>query len=222
MTSGSIAEQALRLVVLLPILLLAVSVKEAGHAVASAYFGDDTATRKGRATLWPASHFDPLGGLLLPALLILSPLAYAYGYGRPVPVDPSKLRRPKLQFSLVALAGPLANALMAVALAVVAAVFFLGLRVQDPEAGLVLGTAILVNALLACLNLLPLPGFAGLKALYALLPDEWCWRLQNADRYYLFAVVAAASFRTLDLAVIPGLWLGRGLCHWAGLALPVL
>lgn len=208
--------------VLLPLLLLAVSVKEAGHAGMAYWRGDATARDRGRASLLPFTHFDWIGCLALPALLAWLPLPYIVGYGKPIPVDPARLKRPKADFSIVALAGPLANVAAALGLALLSALLFLGLRLQSPEAGLILGTAIVLNALLACLNLLPLPGFNGLKVFYAFLPDEWCWRLQNGDRYFLSILVLAACFGALDLALIPGFWLGRSLCHLAGLPLPAL
>ena len=222
MSLGTIADGALRLVVLLPMLLLAVSAKEAGHALAAQWLGDDTAAKRGRASLWPLSHFDWIGCGLLPALFLLSPLATLYGYGKPVPINPAKLRQPKIDFSLVALAGPAANLLLALSLALLAALLFRGLQVDSPEAALLLAWALSANLLLACVNLLPLPGFAGLKALYVFLPEEWCWRLQSGDRIFIFAVVAAAFFHTLDLALIPGLKMAGALCHWAGLSLPPL
>jgi Zn-dependent protease len=216
------AEPLLRLGVLLPLLLLAVSVKEAGHAVMARWRGDATAADLGRASLLPFSHFDWIGCLALPALLAWLPLPYVVGYGRPVPVDPTNLKSAKADFSLVALAGPLANVAMALALAALAALLFLGLRLQNAEAGLVLGTAIVLNALVASLGLLPLPGFNGLKVLYAFLPDEWCWRAQKGDRYFLSVLVLLAAFGALDVALLPGFWLGHGLCRLAGLPVPAL
>lgn len=216
------AEPLLRLGVLLPLLLLAVSVKEAGHAAMARWRGDTTAADLGRASLLPFSHFDWVGCLALPALLAWLPLPYVVGFGRPIPVDPSKLVRPKADFSLVAFAGPLANAGMAVALAALAALIFLGLRLQSAEAALVLGTAIVLNALIAALGLLPLPGFNGLKVLYAFLPDEWCWQAQKADRYFLSVLILLAAFGVLDAALRPGFWLGHGLCRLAGLPVPAL
>ena len=203
-------------------LLLAVSVHEAGHAWTALKRGDPTALRAGRVSLLPFSHFDWLGCLLLPALLVWIHSPYIIGFGRPTPVDPASLKRPKADFSLVSLAGPLANLALALALALVGAIGFLGLGLRSPEAGLLLGAAIAINVMLACFNLLPLPGFDGLKALYVFLPDEWCWRLQRGERYFLVIMLLAAWFGPLNMALYPGFWLSRLLCGLAGVPVPAL
>ena len=94
----------------------------------------------------------------------------------------------------------------------------MGLR--SPEAGLLLGVAIAINVMLAFFNLLPLPGFDGLKALYVFLPDEWCWRLQRGERYFLVIMLLAAWFGPLNMALYPGFWLSRLLGGLAGVPVP--
>jgi len=204
------------------LLILAVSVHEAGHAWAALQRGDPTAADKGRLSWLPFSHFDLVGCLLLPALLVWAHAGFIMGYGKPTPVDPGRLKRPKADFSLVSLAGPGANLAAALSLALIGALAFHGLKLDNPPAALLLGSAIAINVTLACVNLLPLPGFDGLKALYAFLPDEWCWRLQRGERFFLTVMLLAAWFGALDLALYPGFWLGHALCGLAGVPLPVL
>lgn len=200
----------------MPMLLLGLSAHEAAHAWAAWRLGDPTAQKLGRTSLLPFRHIDPLGSLALPALLLLLKAPFLIGYAKPTPVDPGRFRDPKAGFSWVALAGPLANLAVAAGLAGLGAVLIKGLGISDPSLALLLGAGIVVNALLGCLNLLPLPGFDGLKALYAFLPDAWCWQLQRAERWFFVVLVLAAWTRALDVALYPGFRLGQALCALAG------
>lgn len=204
------------------LLLLAVSVHEAGHAWAALKRGDPTAAEKGRVSLLPFTHFDLVGCLVLPALLAWIHAPFILGFGKPSPVDPGRLKRPKADFSLVAAAGPGANLSLALGLTLAGAAIFQGLKWQSPEGALLFKAAIAINVTLAWLNILPLPGFDGLKALYAFLPDEWCWRLQRGERYFLMILLLAAWFGALDAALIPGFWLSDRLCDLAGVSQSVL
>jgi Zn-dependent protease len=216
------AEPLLHALVAAVLLVLAVSVHESGHAWAALKRGDPTAAERGRLSWLPFSHFDLVGCLLLPLILVLAHAGFIMGYGRPTPVDPGRLKRPKADFSLVSLAGPAANLALALGLSLLGALGFQGLKLDSPEAALLLGAAIAINVTLACVNLLPLPGFDGLKALYAFLPDEWCWRLQRGEGLFLGVLLLAVLFGAMDLALYPSFWLGRALCTLAGVPLPAL
>src|SRR5438270_8616755 len=89
-------------------LFLAIILHEIAHGVVALWFGDDTAKRAGRLTLNPIPHIDPFGTVLLPALMVLSTHA-AFGYAKPVPVNPGRLRKPREQSLYVSLAGPATN-----------------------------------------------------------------------------------------------------------------
>ena len=81
-------------------------------------FGDDTAKRAGRLTLNPLPHIDPVGTLIVPALMSLGGFGF-FGWAKPVPVNTARLRSPRNQGVLVSLAGPLTNAVLAGVFAVV-------------------------------------------------------------------------------------------------------
>jgi len=85
------------------------------HGVVALAFGDDTAKRAGRLTLNPAKHVDPVGTLLVPAVLSLSGLG-AYGWAKPVPVSTNRLRSPRNHTVVVSLVGPLTNFALAAVL----------------------------------------------------------------------------------------------------------
>ena len=92
--------------------LFAITLHEVAHGWAARFFGDRTAELLGRLSLNPLRHIDPLGTILVPGLLLLvgGPL---FGWAKPVPVATQGLRHPRRSMVLVALAGPLANLLMA-------------------------------------------------------------------------------------------------------------
>ena len=210
------------LLLYLPLLLLAVSAHEAAHAWAARWRGDDTAARQGRLTLLPFAHVDLWGTVLLPAMLLYIQAPFLIGYAKPTPVDPSRLRRPKADFSLVAVAGPAGNLALAVGLALLGALVFGGLGVDSPEGRMIVAAGIFLNVMLAGLNLLPLPGFDGMKALYVVLPDRWCWRLQQADPYFMVVLVLAAFTQVLALVQVPIHSVTEALCTLAGTACPKL
>jgi Zn-dependent protease len=163
-----------------PAFLLSLSVHESAHALVAKLCGDDTAARQGRISLYPPRHMEIFGTLILPILSVVS-LGMFYGYAKPTPVNPERLRQPKRDFSLVALAGPGSN----FALALLSALAGRALLPFAPSAGpliVVCSASVELNLLLGLINILPLPGFDGLKALYVFFPDNWGYRLNQMDR----------------------------------------
>lgn len=213
-------EMLKNVVVYLPLLLLAVSAHEAAHAWTALKCGDPTARDLGRVSLLPFSHVDILGTLVLPGLLLAMQSPFLFGYAKPTPVNPGLLKSPKRDFSVVALAGPAANFALALAFTGLGALLFRGLGIDSPEARLLVGAGIVVNVLLGWINILPLPGFDGLKALYAFLPDEWCWRLQRGNRFFFPLLVLALVVGLFNLAMVPAFSMGTGLCAAAGAGQP--
>ena len=139
-------------------LVIGITVHEAAHATSAYLLGDDTAYRDGRVTLNPASHLDVLGSLML--------LMAGFGWGRPTPVMPSKLRGGIFGPVAVALAGPVSN-LLIVALC---GVLFLVPAFQGGYLVIVVVMTAFTNALLFVFNLIPIPPLDGSKILYPFLP----------------------------------------------------
>lgn len=100
------------LIVLAPPLLLAITLHEVAHGWVAWRCGDTTAKAQGRLSLNPLRHIDPVGTVLVPALLAVFG-GFIFGWAKPVPVSYHRLRQPKRDMALVALAGPGANLLMA-------------------------------------------------------------------------------------------------------------
>lgn len=166
--------------VLVPILIVSVVVHEVAHAVVAGWEGDDTAREAGRVTLNPIPHLDPVGSLLVPAILIALPGSFIFGWARPVPVNPARFRNPVAGDIRVSLAGPASNLLLVLlfALLLVPAVSLAGgmETAWDPEQGSLLVSAafygVIINLILAIFNLVPVPPLDGSHVLRHLLPPR--------------------------------------------------
>ena len=166
---------------ILPV-IFAVTFHEAAHGFVAYRFGDDTAARAGRMTLNPLSHIDPFGTVLLPALLFMAS-GFLFGYAKPVPVNFGRLRHPRRDMVLVALAGPGMNVL----LAIVSALLFYAVAlvpaggVQWTEANLV--HSIQLNAVLCVFNMLPFPPLDGGRVAVGILPRFLALPLARVEPY---------------------------------------
>ena len=152
--------------------LLAITVHEVSHGWIARKLGDNTAFMLGRLTLNPLKHVDPVGTILIPGMLLLLQAGFLFGYAKPVPINWKNLRHPKRDMALVAVAGPGANLLMAIAWALLAR---LGLLLGETGMALIyMGVAgITINIILMVLNLLPLPPLDGGRVMTGLLPGPW-------------------------------------------------
>jgi Zn-dependent protease len=145
-------------------LLILLTFHEAAHAWTAWKCGDDTAYREGRVSLNPVVHMDLLGTVVLPLAVVFLGAAgsslgrFVIGWGKPVPVYPGNLRKPRLQDTLIALAGPAMNLLLAVVLMAIAR--GLGEFNFFRMANVARDMAVL-SLLLAFFNLLPIPPLDG-------------------------------------------------------------
>src|SRR3989338_2639780 len=148
----------------LVVLVFSVILHEVAHGHMANWLGDPTARLAGRLTLNPLRHIDPLGSIILPALLLITHAPILIGYAKPVPYNPYNLRG-KYGEGLVAFAGPGTNILIAV-------IFGLLIRFSGAQLGpdLINAFALIayINLLLALFNLIPVPPLDGSKVLSAL------------------------------------------------------
>ncbi len=89
------------LVLLIPALMLALSFHEFAHAYVAFRCGDDTAFYQGRMTMNPFAHLDLVGSLMI--------LFVGFGWAKPVPVNPLRMKNPRQDIIKVSLAGPISN-----------------------------------------------------------------------------------------------------------------
>jgi len=182
--------------------IFAITLHEAAHAYAAKYFGDLTAYSQGRMSLNPVRHIDPFGTILIPLLLALLSSPFIFGYAKPVPVDFSRLRNPKKQMAWVALAGPLANLVMAFLWMLsyfvlqsvgINEVFFL----EMAEAG------VKVNLILFAFNLFPLPPLDGGRIVTSILPNRYAFRFARIEPYGFFIVLGLMMLNLLSYWMKP-------------------
>ncbi|NCN52597.1 site-2 protease family protein [Candidatus Parcubacteria bacterium] len=150
------------------VLILSIVIHEVSHGYAANWLGDPTARLAGRLTLNPIKHIDPVGSVLVPALLLLSSAGILFGWAKPVPYNPYNLRNQKWGDTIVAAAGPGINILIAVIFAVIIrAAVPLGLSGSFIELS---SYIVYINILLALFNLIPIPPLDGSKVLLGFLP----------------------------------------------------
>lgn len=162
-------------------LFVAIILHEISHGVVALFFGDDTAKRARRLTLNPIRHIDPFGSIILPAMLVVAGFG-AFGWAKPVPVDPSKLRNPRRDMLFVGLAGPVSNFALMAGAAYGARVLLhrwvtthTGFLTLDhaPLVAQILFWFALGNLLLGIFNLLPVPPLDGSSLIERVLPRTW-------------------------------------------------
>jgi Zn-dependent protease len=162
-------------VVIFCVIVPSIILHEVSHGWVANAFGDSTAKRAGRLSLNPVVHVDPVGTLIVPALLSLAGHG-AFGWAKPVPVNTGQLRSPRNEGVVVSLAGPATNAVIA---AISAFVFIAVIRPGlahtggIPTGALIVFDIGLVNVWLCIFNMIPIPPLDGSALLERLLPARY-------------------------------------------------
>jgi Zn-dependent protease len=203
------------------VLVPSIIIHEISHGVVALAFGDDTAKRAGRLSLNPIRHVDPIGTLLVPGVLSLVGFG-AYGWAKPVPVNPARLRSPRNHAVIVSLTGPLTNfALAAVLGAIFVATtpavirqFVYQVGVYPPTLGeQILFIGGIANIILGLFNLIPCPPLDGAAVLERFIPARWLpdyYQLQPFLMFLPFILILLFRNQWSEL-------IGHVVSWWAGL-----
>jgi Zn-dependent protease len=192
--------------------LFAITLHEAAHAYAARYFGDATAYLQGRMSLNPFKHIDPFGTVILPLVLAFIPGAPVLGYAKPVPVDFGNLRKPKRDMAWVALAGPMANLVMALLWMMLS----LGLKAGGSEEMYFLRVAdagVFTNLLIFAFNLFPIPPLDGGRVLVSILPHRLAYKFAQIEPYGFFIVLGLLYLKVMNFWIAPVMFAGAVVVH---------
>lgn len=159
-------------------LIIGITIHEFAHAFVADRLGDPTARSQDRISLNPLKHLDPLGTIMM--------LFVGIGWGKPVPIDPYNLSHPRRDETIIALAGPFSNLLLAIILSLISKFFNFNSSI--------IFIIIFINISLAVFNLLPLPPLDGSKIFLNLLPVEKAIEWEKAFARYGYILLAAILF----------------------------
>ena len=178
----------------LPGLVIALVIHEYAHAKAADVMGDFTPRMTGRLTLNPMAHIDPIGLIML--------LVVRFGWAKPVMINARNFRNWRQGELLVAVAGPVANLIVAfISLLAMAVLFKLGMFSEGVR--LVLSIMVLFNINFAIFNMLPLPPLDGSKILMVLLPGRLAYKLMSLERYSFIILIFLMMTPFLTMILIP-------------------
>ncbi len=194
------------------ILFCVLPLHEFAHAFVSYKLGDHTARLKGRLTVNPMAHIDPIGALVI--------VLAGFGWAKPVPVNPRNFKNPKVGMAITAAAGPLSNVIMAtltlILLNVVVGVggytsfnefYFYQLSGEMNFYGaiaLFLYYAASINVTLAVFNLLPVPPLDGSRLVTMIIPDKYYYKIMQYERYITIGILLLILVGALN---VPLQWL---------------
>ncbi|HAS54573.1 MAG TPA: site-2 protease family protein [Nitrospiraceae bacterium] len=206
-------QKILNIIILAPPIMIAIILHEVAHGWVANRLGDPTARNAGRLTLNPIPHIDLFGTVLLPLTMYLmthnnpsGPLIF--GYAKPVPINPAYFRDPRKGLALSSVAGPGVNVIMALACAFI---FHAGLPVLSwilPKslmviAQMMLAYGVVINVVLAVLNMIPIPPLDGSRVVLWLLPPRQAMAYNQLERYGMFILLALFATGALNWIVHP-------------------
>jgi Zn-dependent protease len=194
-------------------LVFAIVFHEVAHGWVANKLGDPTARNMGRLTLNPLRHIDPFGTVIMPLLLLLlTDGRFVFGYAKPVPINPYNFKDPKKDMALSSLAGPGVNIIMAVSFAFVLRVVMPALEGTIPKSawdwfavpvGLMFGYGVIINVVLAVLNMIPVPPLDGSRIVYWLLPDRQAAAYYRLERFGMLILLALLGTGIIARVITP-------------------
>lgn len=197
------SDRWLNLVILIPVLLLSMMFHELAHGWIAYKLGDPTAKARGRLSLNPIKHLDPLGTAMFVITYLFS--GFVFGWAKPIPVSPYYFKNRQRGMAIVGAAGPITNFILAI-------IFALILNLIAPASDswwfTILFLLFQINVVLGLFNLIPIPPLDGSRVLGAFLPRRAYEKWVAVDRYGMLIVIAViilfqgSFFRLLEGALI--------------------
>ena len=185
------------LVILLPILLFSLCFHEFSHAFIAYMNGDKTAYYKGRLTLNPLSHLDPIGTLMI--------LFVGFGWAKPVPVNPNNLKNRNIDMIKVAFAGPASNLILAFFSGILIRLSLSGLFILNTDIYTILFYFTYINIMLAVFNLLPIAPLDGSQIFGTLISrknPKLAWKLQVNGPKVLLGLILFGLITNISIIYI--------------------
>jgi len=211
----------LEVILILAILFFSVMIHECAHGVVALWFGDDTAQRQGRLSLNIVRHIDLVGTIILPMVLLIFYLmtgsGIIFGWAKPVPVSVGNLRNPQRDYTLVSLAGPLFNILLAFVFALIlpfSIIVLKGYSTIFTIASVLCLFGVKINIILAMFNLIPIPPLDGSHVLAYLLPYPLSVKYQQFGRYGIVIILFLIITDTVKYPFLLADYFSRILLGW--------
>ncbi len=183
------------------VVLFAISIHESAHAWVADKCGDPTARLQGRVSLNPIPHIDLIGTIIFPILMVIAH-APAFGWAKPVMVNPYNFRNRRRDGMLVAAAGPASNILVTLAVIIILLVFYQPLMATtNPTLLLLIKIAtylLMINIFLAVFNLIPIPPLDGSGILEGLLKGDALDWFEKIKPYGFFILLIIMYTRIFD------------------------
>lgn len=187
-------------------LIFAITLHEVAHGWVASWFGDQTARLSGRLTVNPIKHIDLVGTIVVPLIMLLFS-NFIFGWAKPVPVDPRNMRNPRRDMALVAIAGPISNIVMAFFWGLIAKLGVMAEMTGHGWFGVPLvymgGAGIMINIVLAVLNLIPLPPLDGGRLMTSILPPRVAYRYSQIEPYGFFILILLIFTGALSMIMGP-------------------
>ncbi len=181
-------------------LIFAITMHEVSHGWVANLHGDATAKMLGRLTLNPVKHIDPVGTILVPAILYFTGSPFLFGWAKPVPINFNALKSPKRDIIMVAIAGPISNFIMAL-LWLLVVIFTIDLS-NKPLLDMA-QFGITINLVLGVFNLLPLPPLDGSKVVSSLLPNRLSYEYDKLEDYGLYILFGLLFLGVFEYIIAP-------------------
>jgi Zn-dependent protease len=194
--------------ILVAAFIIVIVLHEFAHGYAAYKMGDYTAKQAGRLTLNPIKHLDPIGTVILPAILIFTSSPVIFGWAKPVPVNPYNFKDPRKGMLLTSLAGPGANFCLAL---IFAAIFKTGLFPAGSLGAIFLLSGVYISLILGIFNMIPIPPLDGASVVASILPPKYAQAFMRIERFGFIIIIGLLYLGVFDKVIVPIFKILKGL-----------